>query len=125
MIELLLSDFRLLITHMPTRYQSFTAKRVTKNWEFILQRQDRVGDAMRQIFGDRPSVDVCRADIRAMEEQEGEIADDKVLALGREQLGATRYRYFFRSRLHYCVQPLQMEVAVRCRLETREAGEEE
>jgi hypothetical protein len=59
-----LSDFTSLIAAMPTRYQSFTAKRTTSNWASILQRSDRAGEAMRQIFGNADSVRVSRNDLR-------------------------------------------------------------
>ena len=59
-----LSDFKSLIAAMPTRYQSFTAKRATKNWAAILQRDDRAGEAMRRIFQKADSVCVSRDDLR-------------------------------------------------------------
>jgi hypothetical protein len=58
------SEFKSLIAAMPTRYQSFTAKRTTKNWASLLQRQDRAGEAMRDIFGDAEAVSVSRDDLR-------------------------------------------------------------
>jgi hypothetical protein len=59
-----LSDFRSLIAVMPTRYQAFIAKRKTRNWAAVLQREDRAGEAMRQIFMDANSVGVSRDDLR-------------------------------------------------------------
>ena len=61
-----LSDFRSLIAAMPTRYQSFKAKRTTSNWASVLQRSDPAGDAMRHIFGDEDSVCVSRDDLREL-----------------------------------------------------------
>ena len=65
-----LSDFTALIAQMPTRYQSFTAKRVTQNWLNILHREDRAGAAMCQLFGEQESVELSRSDLRVFARQE-------------------------------------------------------
>ncbi len=64
--QLCLKDFINLIAAMPTEYQSFTAKRISKNWASILQWQDRAGRAMRRVWGNREAIELCRADVKSL-----------------------------------------------------------
>ena len=59
-----LSEFRDLIQNTPVSHQAFTSKRST--WASCLRSNDRVGNALRQIFDTKETVTLSRCDLRAL-----------------------------------------------------------
>ena len=59
-----LSEFRDLIQNMPVSHQAFTSKRST--WASRLCSNDRVGNALQQIFETKETVTLSRRDLRSL-----------------------------------------------------------